>query len=115
MAGGKPSLGLLIGVGKPKAGPGGDTMMDDEDPMMGEEDESGEVVAARAFMDAAKGDDPQALLDAFRGLLEWVDSDEGAEPEEDVDLASHESGPPEHIRKHGGPETHRRHHEEDAY
>lgn len=83
MAGGKPSLGLLIGVGKPKAGPGGDTMMDDEDPMMGEEDESGEVVAARAFMDAAKGDDPQALLDAFRGLLEWVDSDDEAEAELD--------------------------------
>ena len=82
MAGGKPSLGLLIGVGKPKAGPGGDSMMDDE-PM--EEEESGEIVAARALMDAAKGDDPQALVDAFRGMLDWIDSeedDEEAEAEE---------------------------------
>lgn len=78
---GKPSLGLLIGVGKPKAGPGGrDTMMDEE-PM--EEDESGEIVAARALMDAAKGDDPQALVDAFRGMLEWIDSDEADEAEDE--------------------------------
>jgi len=79
MAGGKPSLGLLIGVGKPKAGPGGDSMMG-EDPM-GEE-ESGEIVAARALMDAAKGDDPQALVDAFRGMLDWIDSEEDAEEAE---------------------------------
>lgn len=86
MAGGKPSLGLLIGVGKPKAGPGErDTMMGGEDPMMGEEEESGEVVAARAFMDAAKGDDPQALLDAFRGMLEWVDSEEEADDAESLE------------------------------
>lgn len=83
MAGGKPSLGLLIGVGKPKPGAGGrDTMMDD-DPIMGEEEESGEIVAARALMDAAKGDDPQALVDAFRGMLEWVDPDEEAKAELD--------------------------------
>lgn len=83
---GKPSLGLLIGVGKPKAGPGGrDTMMGGEDPMMGEEEESGEVVAARAFMDAAKGDDPQALLDAFRGMLDWVDSEEEADDAESLE------------------------------
>jgi hypothetical protein len=83
MAGGKPSLGLLIGVGKPKPGPGGrDTMMD-EDPMMGEEEESGEIVAARALMDAARGDDPQAVVDAFRGMLEWVDSDEAEEVKEE--------------------------------
>lgn len=83
MAGGKPSLGLLIGVGKPKPGPGGgDTMMDD-DPMA--EEESGEIVAARALMDAAKGDDPQAVVDAFRGMLEWVDSDDEAEAELDAE------------------------------
>lgn len=81
---GKPDIGLLIGVGKPKPAAGGDTMMDEE-PMMEEEEESGEIVAARAFMDAAKGDDPQALVDAFRGLLEWVDS-EGDEPDEEAPM-----------------------------
>lgn len=91
MAGGKPSLGLLIGVGKPKPGPGGRHSMDDgsmmdDESMMGEEEESGEIVAARALMDAAKGDDPQAVVDAFRGMLEWVDSDEAPEAEEEAPM-----------------------------
>lgn len=119
MHGKKPSLGILVGIGKPKPGGkqrmGDGSMMSDEYPSMGMEDEEApDVVAARAFMDAVKGDDPQAVVDALKTLSDAIE--DGQEmPEEDMDIASHESGPPEHIRKHGGAAVHRKHHEEDAY
>lgn len=121
MPGKKPSLGILIGIGKPKSGGkhrmGDGSMMSDEDPSMGDEmieEEGPDVVAARAFMDAVKGDDPQAVVDTLKTLSDAIE--DGQEmPEEDMDMASHENGPPDHIMKHGGSAMHRKHHEEDAY
>lgn len=86
MPGKKPSLGILIGIGKPKPGGkhrmGDGSMMDDEDPSMGDEmDEAPDVVAARAFMDAVKGDDPQAVVDTLKTLSDAIESEPEEEPE----------------------------------
>lgn len=83
MAGGKPVLGLAIGLGKPKPGAGGDPVDEGMDDM-GMEDEGPDVVAARAFMDAVKGDDPQAVIDTLNTLMDAVEVDEApAEPDGD--------------------------------
>lgn len=70
---GKPSLGLLI-TAKPKGQAPG------EEPELPPEEADGPTMAARAFRKAAQGNDDAAMLDAFRALLEFVDS-EGDEDE----------------------------------
>lgn len=70
----KPSLGLLIGMGKPS----GESEPGEEAP-----EESGEEMAMRAFAKALRGDDSAEQLDAFRMLLEAVD---GAADEEEPEL-----------------------------
>lgn len=60
---------LIVKLGlKPK---GGEAEGDDagESEEMGDESESDEMAAATAFLEAAKGDDPAALLDAFHTLM----------------------------------------------
>ena len=81
---GKPMLGIAIGVGKPK--PGAGASMPDDEMGMADEEEGGDVVAARGLMDAVKSGDPQAVVDSFRTLLEFIDAD-AEEPEEDEPTA----------------------------
>jgi hypothetical protein len=73
----KPDLGLLIGVGKPEA------VEETEAP------EDGKVLAVRAFMDALKADDEQAVLDALLNVIDNLDQDE--EPTEEAPMPP---GPP---------------------
>lgn len=78
MPGKKPSLGILIGIGKPKK-PGAGGGMGEMGDEMPEEEETPDVVAARAFMDAVKGDDPQAVVDTLKTLSDAIE--ESAEEE----------------------------------
>lgn len=67
------SLGLLIGLG----GKGSDSSEPDGD-------ESAETLAAKALMKALKGDDPSAVVEAFREMSAACESygDEESDDEE---------------------------------
>jgi len=74
-------MGLLIGIG-PKPELGGEPPMGDEpaDP-----DAEGRRMAAAALRSAIRGEDDDALYDALRGCLEYLDTDEEEEPPEEAE------------------------------
>jgi hypothetical protein len=67
MKGDKKPVGLLIGIGRPKASEG-----DSYDEPMDDADDSHElkVTAARALLSAIKSNDPEALTDALDAFME---------------------------------------------